>query len=655
MKPLVHGEHSTSPQTSIDQPTPIFAGVSDALYIQDRAGTFVEVNDSAVRLVGYTREELLGKSAGFVAAPGKNDLPEIERRVELAFAGAPQQFEFWGRRANGEIFPAEIRLCLSLQAGEQVVLAMVQDITERKLAEAALRENLARFHRLLRDIPLIAVQGYGPDGTTQYWNTACEHLYGYSAQEAIGRNLVDLIIPPELQDRVKGAIKEMAKTGQAIPASELSLMRKDGSRVPVFSSHVIVQVPGRSPELFCVNLDLTELKRAETERRKLEEQVRQMQKLESIGRLAGGVAHDFNNKLQIILGFIGMILKRLPPDHPQRGDAKEIEKSAQHAAALTKQLLAFSRRQAIEPVELNPNVVIANNLKMLVCLIGEDICLNFAAQPGLGHVYMDPTQLDQIMANLVVNARDAIADTGEINITASNLALSADDCKDRADFVAPGNYVVLTCQDNGAGMTPDIQAQIFEPFFTTKPQGKGTGLGLATVYGIVKQNNGAITVHSVPGQGTTFTIYLPRLPEASRTAVESTAATSPSGHETILVVEDEAAVLDLTERTLSELGYKVLTATTPALALALCERHPEPIHLLLTDVVLPDMNGQKLSEQIQRRRPGIRIMFMSGYSAEIMERHDHLLPGVRLLQKPFTTELLARQVRTALDAVPACR
>ena len=263
---------------------------------------------------------------------------------------------------------------------------------------------------------------------------------------------------------------------------------------------------------------------------------------------------------------------------------------------------------------------------------------------------MDPSQLDQILVNLSVNARDAMAGTGKLSLAATNLTLQEADCRDKPDFVTPGDYVALTLGDDGMGMTPEIQAHIFEPFFTTKEVGQGTGLGLATVYGIVKQNHGAITVQSMPGQGTTFTILLPRTSDAALAAAAATETQSPSGMETVLVAEDDANILHLVQRTLAQQGYKVLTAVLPRLALEVSAQYQEPIHLLLSDVIMPEMSGQLLAERIQGLRPGIRVLFMSGYSASIREEHGHLAAGLHVLQKPFTSAVLARRVRAALDA-----
>jgi two-component system, cell cycle sensor histidine kinase and response regulator CckA len=287
--------------------------------------------------------------------------------------------------------------------------------------------------------------------------------------------------------------------------------------------------------------------------------------------------------------------------------------------------------------------------------VGENIRLNCSVSQEVWRVLMDPMQLDQILANLAVNARDAIAGTGEVFIEVVNCTLHEADCRGKPDFVTPGDYVALTIRDTGTGMTPEVQAHIFEPFFTTKGVGKGTGLGLATVYGIVRQNNGAITVQSAPGQGTTFTIHLPRAGDAALAAADEPQEPMPTGTETVLLVEDEEPLLQLVHRALVHQGYRVVTATAPRLALQVCEQHPGPIHLLLTDVIMPDLGGKELAERIQALRPGIRVLFMSGYTADFMEEHGHLPANLDVLQKPFPRATLAQRVRAALDAPPPPR
>ena len=373
-------------------------------------------------------------------------------------------------------------------------------------------------------------------------------------------------------------------------------MRKDGSRVPVFSSHAIVQVPGRTQELFCIDIDLSERKQAEAEKDKLQAQLIQAQKMESVGRLAGGVAHDFNNMLGVILGHTELALMHTNPSDPFHADLVEIQNAAERSADLTRQLLAFARKQTVAPKVLDINETVAGMLKMLQRLIGEDI--NLAWIPGfeLGKVKIDPSQIDQILANLCVNARDAIAGVGKVTIETANAVLDETYSTAHAGFT-PGDYVRLSISDNGCGMDKETLSQIFEPFFTTKEFGKGTGLGLATVYGIIKQNMGFVNVYSEPGHGTTFNIYLPRYAGKAGQAPAESAVELATGQGTILLVEDEPGILKLTTAILRKLGYTVLAASSPGEAIRIAEEHTGNLNLLITDVVMPEMNGRSISQK----------------------------------------------------------
>jgi CheY-like chemotaxis protein len=372
--------------------------------------------------------------------------------------------------------------------------------------------------------------------------------------------------------------------------------------------------------------------------------------MESVGRLAGGVAHDFNNMLQAILGNAALILQDLPADSPLREGMDEIRKSAQRSADLTRQLLAFARKQTVAPKVLDLNDTVGGMLKMLRRLIGEDIDLCWMPGANLWPVKVDPSQIDQILANLCVNARDAIIGGGKVTIETANVTLDAAHAGGHPEF-APGDYVLLTVSDTGQGMDEETQSHMFEPFFTTKEVGKGTGLGLATVFGIVKQNMGLVAVQSEPARGTTFRIHLPR--SEAQAAAAAAGEQSPKGTETVLLVEDEEQILVLTKRILKQQGYDVLAARTPEAAIGLAGRHPGPIHLLVTDVVMPAMDGRELFDRVSALRPGLRCLFISGYTADVIAHHGVLNEGVQFLQKPFTIEGLALKVREALQQPPA--
>jgi two-component system cell cycle sensor histidine kinase/response regulator CckA len=393
-----------------------------------------------------------------------------------------------------------------------------------------------------------------------------------------------------------------------------------------------------------------ERKRAEEALRQSEERLRQVQKMEAVGRLAGGVAHDFNNLLTVITSYSDLVLEDLAADDPTRDDIAQIRKAAEGAAALTRQLLAFSRQQVLEPKVLDLKATVAGTEKLLQRLIGEDVQLATALAPDLGAVKADPIQLEQIIINLAVNARDAMPAGGRLTIEAANVEMDEVYVRSHAP-ARPGRYVMLALSDTGIGMDEQTKARIFEPFFTTKESGKGTGLGLATVYGIVKQAGGFIWVYSEPGRGTSFKVYLPRVDEAAEPTVARPPTTEPRrGAETVLVVEDAASVRMVTRQVLERYGYTVLEAPNGETALRLAAKHHGPIQLLLTDVVMPGLSGRQLAEQLSRLRPEMKVLYVSGYADNAIVHHGILDSGVAYLQKPFTPESLARRVRDVLDA-----
>lgn len=581
------------------------------------------------------------------------DWPRLNNTVQTALAkGMTGSEEFRILRADGEELWARAEFATESDAEGNVArfLGTVQDITGPKSAEMALRESEERFRSILSDVPMLSVQGYAPDGTTIYWNKGSEVLYGYTEQEALGRNLLDLIIPPEMKPDVAEAMKQMAETGQPIPASELSLMRKDGSRVPVYSSHCILQRAGCPQELYCIDIDLTEMKQAEADRDKLREQLLQAQKMESVGRLAGGVAHDFNNMMNVVLGHADLAIEDLGADHPVCGDLQQIQQAAQRSANLTRQLLGYARRQIITPKALDLNDAVASMLRMLRRLIGENTRLAWRPGGNLHPIRLDPAQLDQILANLVVNAHDAIEGTGEIAITTSMAELDEAFCAANPG-ANPGTYVVLTVSDDGRGMDAETCERVFEPFFTTKDVGEGSGLGLATVYGIAKQNNAYIDVESQPGAGATFRLFFPahEAPAKQLRDDDVGAMTAPPGKETILLVEDEPGILEMGRRILQRRGYTVLTASTPTEALAKAARHDQSVDLILTDVIMPEMDGKELAEQVLFLHPNAKRLFMSGYTADVLGPEGAVGEPVDFLPKPFSGNVLSQKVREILD------
>ena len=440
------------------------------------------------------------------------------------------------------------------------------------------------------------------------------------------------------------------RTGQSLLNKENTWLQKSGEKVLSLTSKILLRDMQTSAVIGLVGLNhnITERKRIDEEKTKLESQLQQARKMEAVGRLAGGVAHDFNNILQIILGNVDLILTRTEPDTPLRTDLEEVKNAGLRAADLTRKLLGFAREQTIAPRTMDLNATVEGMLKMLRRLIGEDIEMLWTPRAGLWPIRMDPVQIDQILVNLCVNARDVIAGVGTVQITTENVRVDEFHAA-RHDGVSPGDYVLLTVSDTGCGMDKETQGKIFEPFFTTKGVGKGTGLGLATVYGIVRQNQGYISVYSEPGMGATLHIYLPRhIGHAAVHVAESPARPIVMGSGTLLLVEDDASLLDMFGQMLRGLGYSVLVAGTPEAGIQLAEEHSGEIQLLVTDVVMPGMNGGALARRLKARNPNLKCLFMSGFTADIIARQDILEGTNHFIQKPFSMTDLAAKVKVAL-------
>jgi two-component system cell cycle sensor histidine kinase/response regulator CckA len=471
------------------------------------------------------------------------------------------------------------------------------------------------------------------------------------ARDALIKQPISRFIFKEDQDIYYLFRKQPIRAG-GTQACELRMVTIDGTAFWAHLQATVVQDEGNAPVCHLVMTDITERKQAETEREKLEEQLRASQKMEAIGNLAGGIAHDFNNLLSVILCCADFAMAGVREDDRTRDELLEVKKAGERAVALTRQLLAFSRKQMLQPVVLNLNEIAAGVDKMLRRILGEDIDYVQVLAPDLGAVRADPGQIEQVLINLVVNARDAMPTGGKLTIETSNVDLD-EEYAARHVAMKPGPYVRFAVSDTGCGMDTATQARIFEPFFTTKDKGKGTGLGLSTVYGIVAQSGGTIWVYSEPGQGTTFKIYLPREISAKMTVTATRLAavqSPPTGTETILVVEDEEAILNIAKRILREAGYTVLTAASPDAALMACKAQQSQIHLLLTDVVMPQMGGRVLAETLVVARPGIKVLYMSGYTDDAIVHHGTLDPGTHFIAKPFNAADLARKVREVLDS-----
>jgi len=490
--------------------------------------------------------------------------------------------------------------------------------------------------RALVDASPVAMVSIDSGGRVATWNRCAEQMFGWTQQEVLGGPL------PIGQDADGDLIRGVIERGERIRNVEVARRRKDGSGIEIsLSAAPLFDAHGQVRGGMAVLADISE-------RRSLEQQVRQSQKLEAVGRLAGGIAHDFNNLLTVIGGTTELMLARLPQSSPLLRNAEEVHKAAVRAGSLTQQLLAFSRKQVMEPRVLDLNGIASGMEKMLRRLIGEDIALSFSCAEDLGRVKVDPGQIEQVIMNLAVNARDAMPSGGRLMIETRNVTLD-EAYAGRHISVRPGPYVMLAATDTGIGMPPDVQARVFEPFFTTKGPGKGTGLGLSTVYGIVKQSGGYIWVYSEPGRGTTFKVYLPRVEEEADRRGDEEAGEVPVGNETILLVEDEEMVRMVARRMLEKAGYTVIEASGGREALDLLERHPGAIDLLITDVVMPQMNGRQLAGQAGLLRSDMKVLFISGYTDHAIVRSGMLEEGLAFLHKPFSYQAFARKVRETLE------
>lgn len=637
---------------SRDEFEEIFILSPDLLCIADlNTARFTRVNPTFIARLGYPETELLGRPFFDFVHPDDVEATRNVLEQELREGKKVVNFSNRYKCADGSNLWLD---WISHPVPERgLTFAAAHDITSQKQLERELRESQSFIRSVMDNLPLgIAVNLVDPVVEFYYMNDNFPKIYG-TTREALAdpnkfweavyedSNFRATMQKRVLDDCATGVPERMVWDGVPITRKGKETRYISARNTPVPDKNLMISTVW----------DVTAAKQGEKDRRKLQEQLATAQKMESIGRLAGGVAHDFNNMLGVILGHAELMQDILAPDHPAAEGIREIMEAAERSANLTQQLLAFARKQPVSPRILELNTVVNGMLDMLRRLIGENITLSWQPAEETWKVKMDPGQIDQIMANLCVNARDSIEGTGLISIATQNISFASGDLF-LEQHLSPGNYVLLTITDSGSGMSEDVQEHLFDPFYTTKGPGEGTGLGLSTVYGIVKQNQGYINVYSEPGKGSIFRIYLPQYEGEIPIEPDSTGTVKISSGDsqlTILLVEDELPNLSVCTAMLKKLNYHVLASASPRAALALAKSHDGPIDLLITDVVMPEMNGKDLAGELARVYPNIRNLYMSGYTADIIAHHGVLEDGVNFLQKPFSLSVFSKKIEEALN------
>jgi two-component system, cell cycle sensor histidine kinase and response regulator CckA len=620
----------------------------------DIANDFVAFSDEMYSIFGISRNEFGGAFMDLLGLFLPEDLPKIQNAIDDALAGVqPLDIEHRIIRPDGkERYLHILAEVITNRQGKPVSLSgTIQDITERKLAEVALQRSEERY-RIVAKVTNDVIWDWDLVTNQVLWNDGLYEVFKYQPGEVVeDSDWWAARIHPADREQILNSVEALFDSGDLNWASEYRFQKADGSYATVFDrGYVAKDEQGKPVRMIGTMLDLTERRSSEKALRESEEKLQQAQKMESIGRLAGGIAHDFNNLLTAILGYSEITLLHIAEGDPLRANLEEIKRAGNRAANLTRQLLAFSRKQVLQPQIMDFNSIIFELDKMLRRLIGEDIELVTHLQEPLGMVKADPSQIEQVIINLVINARDAMPEGGKLTIETANLMLDQEYTSKHPE-VKPGAYVMIAVSDNGEGMDEATKERIFEPFFTTKAIGKGTGLGLSTVHGIVNQSEGHIWVYSELGNGSTFKLYFPRT-DLDTTRADASTQNKRSfigGNEIILLVEDDEIVRNMAKRILELDGYQILTASTPFDALAICQEYKEKIHLLLTDVVMPQMSGNILAKQILAIRPDIIVLYMSGYTENTIVHHGALDEGINFIEKPFTPENLSHRVRALLD------
>jgi len=626
----------------------------DLIWLKDPQSVYLSCNPRFEAHFGAREKDIVGKTDyDFLSKKRAESYRREDRQVLDEGRPIRNESEFiFASDGHREILET-IKTPMYRSDGRLIgVLGIGRDTTDRKRAEQKLQRSRVRYQALyqeslkrtrlyeslLESVP-IALVIYNLDGQATYVNPAFTSTFGFTMQDVKGRRIP--FVPEEEKEKSLAGIQQVLN-GEPVFSLSTRRLTKDGRILDILlSSSCYDDDTGNRAGIVVFLRDVTQVKQTEA-------QLLQAQKMESVGRLAGGVAHDFNNMLSVILGYTELEMAQLDESQPLYNSLKEIRRAATRSANLTRQLLAFARKQTVTPKVLDLNRTLEGMLKMLRRLLGEDIDLVWRPTENIWPVKLDASQVDQLLTNLCVNARDAIRDVGRITIETGKKILDEAYCSQNQGFV-PGEYVMLTVSDDGCGMPRETRDKIFEPFFTTKGSRQGTGLGLSTVYGIVKQNNGFINVYSEPGHGTTFRIYLPSYLGQAAENIKQDAQTVPHGNgEVVLIVEDEPLILNLAERMLQNIGYTVLSADSPKKALQLAKAHIGDVTLVVTDVVMPELNGQELAARLKGLYPDIKCLFMSGYTANVIAHHGVLDEGVNFIQKPFTTSELALKVNEAL-------
>jgi len=636
--------------------------MTDIVWIADLDLRIVYVSPSIEQVLGFTPEERMAMSVEQQLTPDSlaRSLQEMEREFVREREGADPDrganllLEYYHKDGSTRWMETIMTAIRDEQGVLTGIHGVSRDVTERRRMEKALAESEQRYRMIVENMSdMIATMDLNLRFT--YLSPSVERIIGYSAENIIKTSLAERITPDSLA-RVKRLLSDALARGSggrvAEPLKpqmvEVEAYNKKGGTTWIECNAILTRDKEGSPTgILFSGRDVTGQKLAEAEKKKLESQLVQAQKMETVGRLAGGVAHDFNNMLGVILGYVDLAKMRLVKEHPVLRDILEIEKAALRSRDITAQLLAFSRKQIITPAVVNLNDLVVNTKKALVRLIGENVELQVHLEENPWNIKFDPSQIEQILINLAVNARDAMPSGGKLTLETKNITVDELYCMNHVGS-SPGDYMRLSVSDNGTGMDRGVQEHIFEPFFTTKEVGEGTGLGLATVYGIVKQNKGFINVYSEPGYGTTFTVYLPRTTDEETVPEEDERRDVPSGGGTILLVEDDPMVLEVAQGMLESVGYRVVIAKSPREALPIYEKISGTVDLVLTDVVMPSMSGAELVTRLNEISPGVKVLYMSGYTEDAIARHGVLEKGVHFLQKPFRMGDLARKVREAM-------